>query len=183
MLYEALRWPKFQKLLTAGGEVLSILVLVAALTVWYLTSRHLMPSLDRSAFKFFWLYSWLGIGLFCVCAYVIGFDGWLKRILAQHPLPLMGRISYSYYLIHGVTLKGILLIATVLVPSGWHSTALFWGLIPICYGCTLFSATLFHVVAEQALSERRWNMAAGFSMAFCKDREPSFIGRGSPGRS
>src|SRR5207302_2806734 len=39
------------------------------------------------------------------------------RIFSWRPIRWLGNMSYSYYLIHGLALKGFFLVLTVLLPS------------------------------------------------------------------
>jgi peptidoglycan/LPS O-acetylase OafA/YrhL len=57
-----------------------------------------------STTQFVWLFS--GLGFVIVCKAVVG-NGALARALAWMPLVGLGRISYSFYLLHSVALAGL----------------------------------------------------------------------------
>jgi exopolysaccharide production protein ExoZ len=75
-----------------------------------------------------------------------------SRIFSWTPLRWLGNISYSYYLIHGLTLKGIALVVLRLVPAQGLSTAAFWLGLPAFFFLTLVSASLLFILVERRFS-------------------------------
>lgn len=75
-----------------------------------------------------------------------------SRLFSWTPLRWLGNISYSYYLIHGLTLKGISLIAFYLFPASALSAAAFWFGLPVFFFLTLVSSSLLFVLVERRFS-------------------------------
>ncbi|MFO0982311.1 MAG: acyltransferase [Planctomycetota bacterium] len=70
------------------------------------------------------------------------------------PLRWLGNMSYSYYLIHGLTLKAALLIAAKLHPPAAGDTWLFWIALPFFLAVTLLAGAVLFVLVE-----RPWSLA------------------------
>lgn len=69
------------------------------------------------------------------------------------PLRWLGNMSYSYYLIHGLTLKAIGLFLSPYLSGVGASPALFWGLLVPSFCATLVTSMLLFVLVE-----RRWSI-------------------------
>lgn len=74
-----------------------------------------------------------------------------SRIFSWTPLRWLGNISYSYYLIHGLTLKLIAVVMLRLVPAE-ASVAAFWIGLPVFFFLTLVSSTLLFILVERRFS-------------------------------
>ena len=68
------------------------------------------------------------------------------------PLRWLGNMSYSYYLIHGLTLKGIALVMMRVIPPSTPATAAFWLGYPLFFFLTLLSSTLLFIFVEKRFS-------------------------------
>jgi peptidoglycan/LPS O-acetylase OafA/YrhL len=79
-------------------------------------------------------------------------QGLLKALFSCAPLRWYGNMSYSYYLIHGLTLKGVALGLALLISPGGNSPAIFWGILPIAFFLTLLSSTILFVFVEKRFS-------------------------------
>lgn len=89
-----------------------------------------------------------------VCLACFGADGVTSRLFAWTPLRWLGNMSYSYYLIHGLTLKAAFLaLARVHAPSGNETALFWWGLAPA------FAITLVTSGALYVWVERPWSLA------------------------
>jgi peptidoglycan/LPS O-acetylase OafA/YrhL len=75
-----------------------------------------------------------------------------SRIFAWTPLRWLGNISYSYYLIHGLTLKVIAVVCLSLIPLSGLSTVAFWLGLPVFFFMTLISSTLLFILVERRFS-------------------------------
>jgi exopolysaccharide production protein ExoZ len=120
-----------------GGELPGLAILGCGYLLWYAADRgwtsflHLPEPWNHYAF--------LAPGLFYACGYVISGRGRLASCLEYTGLPRLGRISYSYYLCHGLILKGLQLLLVSLRPAASPSLVVFWAGMPIAYGCTLIA--------------------------------------------
>jgi exopolysaccharide production protein ExoZ len=78
--------------------------------------------------------------------------GWLPGSFAWTPLRWLGNMSYSYYLLHGLTLKaGFLALSTVL-PGAGHGAWLFWVLLPPMFALTVVTASALFLLVERPFS-------------------------------
>ena len=85
--------------------------------------------------------------VYYACGYVIHTRGRLASFLGHLGLPRLGRISYSYYLCHGLVLKSLYVLLKMLRPQTSPSLAVFWMGMPVAYACTLIVGwSWFHVV-------------------------------------
>lgn len=77
----------------------------------------------------------------------------LGRVFSWTPVRWLGNMSYSYYLIHGLALNGLSLVAVAKLSGSGHSPLLFWAIMPVAFAVTLMtSAVLFWLV------ERRFSL-------------------------
>jgi peptidoglycan/LPS O-acetylase OafA/YrhL len=92
--------------------------------------------------------------LVCMNAFLRPQEG-LARAFAWTPLRWLGNMSYSYYLLHGLTLKALFMLLPAPAALAGHAIPLFFLLLPAFFGLTLLtSAGLFLLV------ERPWSLAA-----------------------
>lgn len=79
-------------------------------------------------------------------------SGWLSRSFSWTPLRWLGNMSYSYYLLHGLTLKAAFLIISTLFPKTvfgmWH----FWVLLPLMLVVTLLPTSALFIAVERPFS-------------------------------
>ena len=92
----------------------------------------------------------VSFGLFTFACF--GSRSILKRMFSWTPLRWLGNMSYSYYLIHGLTLKGIALVMMPVIPPSILSTAVFWLGFPLFFFLTLLSSTLLFIFVEKRFS-------------------------------
>jgi peptidoglycan/LPS O-acetylase OafA/YrhL len=85
---------------------------------------------------------------YLLCLAVFCKDGWLSRFFSRRYLRYFGNMSYSFYLIHGLTLKFFFLILGLLLPPESYGGVLwFWVLfLPALATATAVSAGLFLLV-------------------------------------
>jgi exopolysaccharide production protein ExoZ len=161
-IYEALRGGA---VFTRGGELPGLVILTCGYVLWYAIDKGWLSlagvNLEHSAAR----YIFLAPGLFYCCGYVIACRGRIAWLLERAHLPHFGRISYSYYLCHGLTLKLAVLALRGLRPE-WHTPAVFWTALPIVYACTLISGWGWFRLVETPLA------ALSGMLAYSKDSEP-----------
>jgi peptidoglycan/LPS O-acetylase OafA/YrhL len=142
------------KKLSRRGEVVSIGLLILSMCLWYLADKHFLDFLPGKRFLLEYRYLFLAVGLYYFFSYVLAYRGHLQRFLSGRPFRYLGQRSYSYYLIHGVTMKAVVLAASRLFHGIQYSPAVFWLLLPVSYLATLASATCLHVFVEEPMA--RW---------------------------
>jgi peptidoglycan/LPS O-acetylase OafA/YrhL len=82
--------------------------------------------------------------------------GDLTRALSWTPLRWFGNMSYSYYLIHGLALNGLVWLAgMVLRPDESVDLALYLALAPLAFAVTLPPAVVLYLAVERPFSLRR----------------------------
>jgi exopolysaccharide production protein ExoZ len=88
--------------------------------------------------------------LLCLCAFNNSSQAY--KWLTYSPLRWLGNMSYSYYLIHGLTLKFCFLIFGIMMPADYISSSLYyWLWIPLFLFTLVVSFMLFLIV-ERPLS-------------------------------
>jgi peptidoglycan/LPS O-acetylase OafA/YrhL len=97
---------------------------------------------------------------FWVVLYVTGFDGRLKAFCSFAGLRWLGNISYSFYLLHGLTLKVLATVLAVLVPSTPYGALLFWTVLPVGFAVAFVASTVLYATVEKPLSLQRRAPAA-----------------------
>lgn len=77
---------------------------------------------------------------------------WLARGFSWTPLRWLGNMSYSYYLLHGLTLKAGFLVLSTLLPQQGYGPDFFWMLLPPMFFASLLTAALLFLVIERPFS-------------------------------
>jgi exopolysaccharide production protein ExoZ len=155
LVFEMLRSSWVRSKLNAGSEMVTIgLFIVSLLPVATLTLRQAEYALyygsyNRAATLRVLILS-VTMSLFTI--HCIGFKGMLNTVLSWAPLRWLGNMSYSYYLIHGLTLQGVHFLMIRIVPPHDHSPVSFWCLLPISVLATLVTSTALFVAVEKPFS-------------------------------
>lgn len=92
---------------------------------------------------------WLAVALSIVTFVSVQREGPLPCALVFAPLRWLGNMSYSYFLIHALTLKALALLAHRLVHG--HHAALHWAILPIAYFATLCSSAFLYAAVEKRI--------------------------------
>jgi peptidoglycan/LPS O-acetylase OafA/YrhL len=80
-------------------------------------------------------------------------SSWLPLAFSWKPLRWLGNMSYSYYLLHGLTLKACFLLLTKFsLFTTSHDFYLFWGLLPMMFIITLIPTSVLFLVIERPFS-------------------------------
>lgn len=95
----------------------------------------------------------LFVAFFTFCLACFGTpQAWLPRAFTWTPLRWLGNMSYSYYLLHGLTLKaGFLVLSKVAPPTG-QDAILFWALLPPLLALTLIPSVMLYLLVERPFS-------------------------------
>ena len=94
----------------------------------------------------------LYILFFTLCLDAFKHDSVTSRWLSFDPLRWLGNMSYSYYLIHGLTLKFIFLIIGLMIPAAHQSSILFYWLWLPLFVCTVCVSFVLFVLVERPFS-------------------------------
>jgi peptidoglycan/LPS O-acetylase OafA/YrhL len=88
--------------------------------------------------------------IFCLEAFTQG--TYANRWLLKTPIRWLGNMSYSYFLLHGLTLKALFLVLSYVIPPENQFDALFYFLWIPFFICTLISSFILFIVVERPLS-------------------------------
>ncbi|MDB5311617.1 MAG: hypothetical protein JWO38_5819 [Gemmataceae bacterium] len=87
--------------------------------------------------------------------------GIADRLLTWRPLLWLGNCSYSFYLLHGLSLKALLLFATSVIPPHLDGRVVFWVLLPVGFAGSVVASTLLFLAVEKRLSFSRQPRGGG----------------------
>jgi exopolysaccharide production protein ExoZ len=172
LLHEALISNRFKALLSARGERVVIVFFAAAFpAVYFLLTQHVASGADAITWSVPAV-AVLGCSFSAFVAYTAGFDGGLRRILSAAPFRQLGTISYSFYLVHGLTLKAIARLVRYYAPE--QATIMFWCLLPAAFLTSVASATALFCAVEKpfSLSQPATQLCRRYEQRLC---EPSSV--------
>ena len=168
LLYEALTSERFRSMLSKFGESAALVALVLSFMLCYLLDIRndvlsALPALSAGRSSIVGVPGYQGpyktillsVSMFWFVAYCFAFDGSLCRALSWNPLRYLGNMSYSYYLVHGITLQAVALLYGLLLGDQAHSPSLFLIALPIGFAATWMSATALFLWVERPLSLQR----------------------------
>jgi peptidoglycan/LPS O-acetylase OafA/YrhL len=150
LLYEVFQSGWAVRRLSRRGEAIavSLYIVAAAGSGWWVRGLGIGGYLSHPvSWAILWAIAFPGITL-----YAIGFDGMLNRLFTFTPLRWLGNMSYSYFLIHGIVLNGVLFLAGQLIPAHSYSIPLFVGFLAANLVLTVAMSLLLFVVVEKPLS-------------------------------
>jgi len=78
-------------------------------------------------------------------------EGWFSRAFTWTPARWLGNMSYSYYLLHGLTLKGAFLLLGLLI-QGEYGPVFFVGMLPLMFAMSLIPPALLFLTIERPFS-------------------------------
>lgn len=78
--------------------------------------------------------------------------GWLAKSFCWTPMRWLGNMSYSYYLLHGLTLKAAFMVLPRILPATGQESWLFWMLLPVMFTVTLLPTATLFLTIERPLS-------------------------------
>ena len=102
----------------------------------------------------------LYVFFFIVCLEAFSRNNGSAIWLNISPIRWLGNMSYSYYLMHGLTLKGcFMFIALVIEPNKQFDT-IFWFAMPLLFLATLISSFILFILVEKPFSLKNKNKKA-----------------------
>ncbi|WP_424627532.1 acyltransferase family protein [Bradyrhizobium sp. SYSU BS000235] len=124
----------------------------AAVILFYLTVTSLATLNYLTATQFIWLFS--AAGMVILCKAITG-TGVIARMLSFQPLVRLGRISYSFYLVHSIALIALLTLSSriwipILGPIG---NAIYLGLAG--FAASLAMGWASYMIAERSYFKDR----------------------------
>lgn len=79
-------------------------------------------------------------------------QSWLGRAFSFTPMRWLGNMSYSYYLVHGLALKLIVMVLHTAWPAVPHETAFVLGALPLAFMLTLLPSAALFLLVEKPFS-------------------------------
>jgi peptidoglycan/LPS O-acetylase OafA/YrhL len=150
-----------------GSSPVRLVMFVAGILLYETLNAPKVPHLDRLGLAALlgglvvidqWAagplrYVVLFISFYLLCLAAFRGNGLTTRLFCWTPLRWLGNMSYSYYLIHGLTLKAtFLLLSKALPPSAGWGVAGFWGWMVPMFAVTLIPSTFLFAWVEKPLS-------------------------------
>jgi exopolysaccharide production protein ExoZ len=155
LLYEAIESGAAVRWVGRWGERIALLLAVAGLA----TASMLRPTSGvRLDLDLGFLHGaglrlvLLGPSFFLLTLYAFAHAGPLRRAMEWRPLRYLGNMSYSYYLLHGVTLTAVGLVAMHLAPPAPGRTVVFLALLPVALIATFVCSTGLFLIVEKPYS-------------------------------
>src|ERR1044071_4122190 len=93
-----------------------------------------------------------------VCFFTLCFScfsyptSWLGWLFSWTPLRWLGNMSYSYYLLHGISLKAAFLGLGFWLPVAERGAVFFWEWLPVMFALTLVPTTALFLWIERPFS-------------------------------
>lgn len=167
LMYEAMDSTWLRGRLTRTGEIFAICTFLASLAFVYTYDARpqlfgFLPGLTAgktvlpgiAAFQGPYKVIVLSISCTMLAFYSFEFDGLLKAFFSWNPLRCLGNMSYSYYLIHGLALHAVAMIAYSIVPEGHPSLPLFLAALPLGFAMTWLASSCLFLLIEKPISLR-----------------------------
>jgi peptidoglycan/LPS O-acetylase OafA/YrhL len=141
-------WPRMPAWLVAGA-FLAAIVAAPAITTAFARSHVHMRALASAAVTI----PMLSVGITLLLYEGTTRPGTMAALLARRPLRVLGVISYSFYLIHGLAIKAAAIAFWRLVGASavaWGGPALYVALlVPVYAICVVAALGLFKLVEER----------------------------------
>jgi exopolysaccharide production protein ExoZ len=99
-----------------------------------------------------WKYALLYVLFFVFCLECFLFSRLTSQIFSSSPLRWLGNMSYSYYLIHGLSLKAIFLLLSKVYPPVQDGSLMFWIILPPVFFLTLIPSAVLFIFIEKPYS-------------------------------
>lgn len=147
VLYELVSAGRARFALTFAGEFAAVALVTASFAFFYEVHRPRSASQINAFLPVFALSAtFVFLSFYC-----FEYSGFLKRVFSWSPLRYLGNMSYSYYLIHGLTLEGV---ALVWLKIGLPISSLWAALSALIIGfcATWVTASLLFFFVEKRYS-------------------------------
>jgi len=159
--------------LTKQGEYGAISIFLASLAFVYFYDAHagwlsFLPGLTAGRTilpgvpTFQGPYKVIALTVSCILftLYCFEFDGLLKRLFSWNPLRYLGNMSFSYYLIHGLTLHGVAAVTSWIVPVRMRGAWIYFMALSFGFMATWITSTLLFAFIEKPVSLEHRRRAA-----------------------
>jgi exopolysaccharide production protein ExoZ len=168
LMYETIDSAWFRGKLTRKGEIFAICIFLASLAfVYFYDARPqllgVLPKLTAGKVvlpgvgTFQGPYKVIVLSISCamLAFYSFEFERLLKAFFSWNPLRYLGNMNYSYFLIHGLALLAVAVIAYSIVPDGHPSLPVFLLAMPLGFAMTWLASSCLFLLVENPISHRR----------------------------
>ena len=154
LVHEAVKSFQIDKKVTSATDIFALVLFLVSLPLTYLliNSPENLGLADNPQLKNVLHLSLLFVTFLVLVLSCLGSKTILKKIFSWTPLRWLGNMSYSYYLIHGLTLQFIALILLKFAPQTVATAAGFWIFMTISFTLTWISSTILFVAVEKRFS-------------------------------
>lgn len=155
LLFETLSSLRVPRELPTWADYAALALLVAAFAAVYLAAGppehlHLSPTVtSRQAAA---RYVVLSAAFFLLTLASFNPRGFLRRFFTWTPMRWLGNMSYSFYLIHGATLKGLALLLALVVPPTGDRPQVFLLMLLVSFAASWVTSTLLFRFVEKPYS-------------------------------
>lgn len=147
VLYEVVKHAPVRKWLTPAGEWLAILFVPVAFAVYFFIQR----TASHPAYEWIFPVVALTAAFFFLTLFACEYQGRLCWLFSRAPIRYLGNMSYSYYLIHGLTLKAVAMVF-IIVLGAQASLPVFVVAIFVGFAATWISSSLLFWLVEKRFS-------------------------------
>jgi exopolysaccharide production protein ExoZ len=129
-----------------GENGLGLLALgVGIMTVWVLHGKGV-------SLQVVLLCVFFGYGCFACFCVADNARGVTRSVFCWRPLRWLGNMSYSYYLIHGLTIKFFFMVLAKVFPPRADQALAIWALLPVAFAMTLIVSAVLFIAVEKPYS-------------------------------
>jgi exopolysaccharide production protein ExoZ len=139
LLFEVTKHNKIEKVLPIGIPALTLAIL----------SVILLNAFEANGW---WQYALLFVLFFLFCLDCFSSEGLASKIFKFSPMRWLGNMSYSYYLIHGLTLKFLFMVLSIIYAPQRADDWMFWVGLPVAFITTLVPSAFLFVFIEKPYS-------------------------------
>jgi exopolysaccharide production protein ExoZ len=93
-----------------------------------------------------------GYGCFACFCVEDNARGVTRSVFCWRPLRWLGNMSYSYYLIHGLTIKFFFMVLAKVFPPRADQALAIWSLLPLAFLMTLIVSAVLFIAVEKPYS-------------------------------
>jgi exopolysaccharide production protein ExoZ len=122
-----------------------VAIALGIMTVWVLHGKGVSLQVVLLCLFF-------GYGCFACFCVEDGARGITRAVFCWRPMRWLGNMSYSYYLIHGLTIKFFFMVLAKVFPPRADQAGAMWALMPIAFVMTLVTSAVLFIVVEKPYS-------------------------------
>ena len=113
---------------------------------------NLLPLSGKGAVQVQTVIMFCGYFLFCYSCYASP-QGALARAFSWTPMRWLGNMSYSFYLLHGISTKTtIMVLGKLYPPQGHQADWLFWAMLPVALLASMVASGVLYLLIERPYS-------------------------------